>query len=720
MFNMYKSLRFCFRLLGSTTTIVVTVLTLGLSSASAQTKLRPELPPEESPPVVTGEVVAPAVPKVEARIQQTAGRLVRQAAAASRPLMMVADRGKTPMPPVAPVAPYEIAQAMAPLAMPNQAAYLPGSTIPAYQPYPAPNNSYPTGYSQPAPAAPLYAMPSYPAPQYAAPPPQYAAPQYYAAPPQYAAPQYAAPQYAPPQYAAPQYYAPPAPSYPAATPYMAASAGPTAGYFSTMAPMSPYGMAMPAMPSPYGVLQTPDGAPRLTMPVARMRSNGMMAQQQYPQPVYPQYAQPQYAQPQYAQPVQPQYAQPSPTPQMGYAQPGYAQPVYYAQPAIGYNQQVNYGQQVIANPLNAPLSVPTTKTGMPVQSTEAIALQPAGTQPGGLKSTALSRGSLTLQGVYQYQAGESTARARLTAKYPLSPRVLFGTTIDVSTGKGFSDSFRNGLNINELFLATSLAEIPSLRFTVGQLDLTSYFDRNSFAKDGTTHFFNSVFQTNEALAVAGLGTRPGLLVNWSLSDNLEAKVAAFSSSNGLSEFALNAFAGELGLRYGNAIIRGTYVTGRDSGNRDSFREAFGVDRGTVAGVKQFGLLKDDRESAYGVNAEVFFPKPKMGIFARYGRYNNIDAGLGADTYGTGISFLDVFSTDDRLGIAYGSSLTNEKLRRKLGNRKADVLEVFYDFRFMPNLRVGFSIQERRNFSEIVAGVRVKTEFDVTPKGRLFQ
>jgi Carbohydrate-selective porin, OprB family len=172
----------------------------------------------------------------------------------------------------------------------------------------------------------------------------------------------------------------------------------------------------------------------------------------------------------------------------------------------------------------------------------------------------------------------------------------------------------------------------------------------------------------------------------------------------------------LALRYGNAIVRGTYVTGRDSGNRDSFREAYGVSRGGG----QFGLLKDDRESSFGVNAEVFLPKPKMGIFARYGHYNNLDANLGGDTYGGGISFLDVFSTDDRLGLAYGNALSNENLRRQQGLRKADALELFYDFRFMPNLRVGFSLQQRNDFSEVVAGVRVKTEFDVTPKGRLFQ
>ncbi|MBE9031143.1 hypothetical protein IQ266_15520 [filamentous cyanobacterium LEGE 11480] len=417
-------------------------------------------------------------------------------------------------------------------------------------------------------------------------------------------------------------------------------------------------------------------------------------------------------------PQQQYYAQPQPQPQQFVPVPQPAAQPLQPQiiPQLGAYPRGGYQQPAVANPLNAPLAVPVNGAGIATPSTEATALK--GTRPKSplIRSTATTEPSLTLQGVYQYQADENSARARISGIYPLSPNALFGATVDVSTGSGFTDTPNDGFNINELYFATSLPEIPNLRFAVGQLDLTSYFDRNSFAKDGATHFFNPTFQTNAALAVAGLGSRPGLLANWSLSDNLEAKAAAFSSSRGLSDFSLNAFAGELGLRYGNAIIRGTYVTGRDSGNRDSFREAFLVDRGNG----QFGLLEDDRESAFGINGEFFIPKLKMGVFARYGRYNNLDAGESGDTYGAGISFLDVFSTDDRLGLAYGSALTNETLRRQSGRAKADALELFYDFRFLPNLRFGLSLQQRNDFSEIVAGVRVKTEFDITPKGRLLQ
>ena len=330
-----------------------------------------------------------------------------------------------------------------------------------------------------------------------------------------------------------------------------------------------------------------------------------------------------------------------------------------------------------------------------------------------LRTTALSDPSIRLQGVYLYQGDEGSARARLSISYPLTPNFLFGATFDLTDGNAFADSRTQGFSVNELYFAASLPDLPNLRFVVGQLDLTSYFDRNSFAKDGATHFFNTVFQTNPALSATGISSRPAALVNWTLTDNIEAKAAVFSSSRDLSDFSLDGFAGEVGIRYGNAVIRATYASARDAGSRDGFREIFQVDRGN--GVT--GPLASDREESYGLNGELFIPSLKMGIFARYGRYTNAAISRSAETYNLGVSFLDLFVPDDRLGLAYGRGLSNGALRQQADDKDPDVLELFYDFRFLPNLRLGFSIQERNQFSEIVAGVRVKTEFDVTPRGR---
>ncbi|MEB3215512.1 MAG: carbohydrate porin [Nostocales cyanobacterium 94392] len=319
--------------------------------------------------------------------------------------------------------------------------------------------------------------------------------------------------------------------------------------------------------------------------------------------------------------------------------------------------------------------------------------------------------SVILQGVYVNQGGETSARARVTGIYPLTPQSLVGGTLDLtSEDNSFDDSRGEGLNINELYLATSLKGLPNLRFIIGQMDLTSYFDRNSFAKDGASHFFNPVFQTNPALSSTGIGSRVGLLVNWNGTDNIAAKAAIFSSSEGFDNFSLDGFAGEVGVRYGNAIIRGTYSTAKDAGNRDSFPESFGIARGN----NQFGPLEDDRESAYGINAEVFIPRYKLGLFGRYGRYENRDLGEGADTYSLGLSFLDLFAPDDRLGLAYGSALSNDALRQ---GKQPDVVELFYDVKLLANLRFGLSFQGRDNFDESVLGVRVKSEFDITPKRR---
>ncbi|MEM6751662.1 MAG: carbohydrate porin [Cyanobacteria bacterium P01_C01_bin.38] len=369
-----------------------------------------------------------------------------------------------------------------------------------------------------------------------------------------------------------------------------------------------------------------------------------------------------------------------------------------------------------SQPFNQAVSKQLPELPSPISQSTPVAQQiepkPIVQQPTAvIRKSPVREPSLTLQGVYVTQGDDTSARARVTGIYPLTPQAVFGATLDLtSEGSGFDDSRNEGLNINELYFATSLNGLPNLRFVIGQMDLTSYFDRNSFAKDGASHFFNPVFQTNPALSSTGIASSPGLLVNWSVTDKVAAKAAVFSSSQALSDFSLDGFAGEIGIRQGNAIIRGTYSTARDAGNRDSFGESFGIARGN----NQFGPLEDDREESYGINAEVFIPEMKLGLFGRYGRYENRDLGAGADTYSLGLSFLDLLTPDDRLGLAYGRALSNDSLRT---GKQPDVVELFYDFKFLPNLRLGLSFQGRDSFDESVLGIRVKSEFDITPKRR---
>ncbi len=321
--------------------------------------------------------------------------------------------------------------------------------------------------------------------------------------------------------------------------------------------------------------------------------------------------------------------------------------------------------------------------------------------------------TLKLQGAYLYQ-DDSSARARLTGIYPISPNALFGGSLDLSTGDAFNIGKGGGLQLNELYFTGSLPSMPNLRLTAGLVDLTSYFDRNSFAKDATTHFFNPVFQTNPALSGAGVGSRPAALLNWDITDDFQARAAAFSSHRNLGDFAVDGFAGELAYRFGNAIVRGTFATDRDAGRNDGFKEIYGIPRDNG----ETGVLSGDREIAYGINAEYYIPEIKMGLFGRYGRYQDTTLGKGGDTYSLGLNFLDLFMQDDRLGFGYGRDLSNNDLRRQSGNKVPDVWELFYDFRVLSNLRAGVTLQARDEFSDVVAGFRVKTEFDLL--GRLFR
>ncbi|HHP7246273.1 MAG TPA: hypothetical protein ACFE0H_16465 [Elainellaceae cyanobacterium] len=336
--------------------------------------------------------------------------------------------------------------------------------------------------------------------------------------------------------------------------------------------------------------------------------------------------------------------------------------------------------------------------------------------------TALREGSdvlgspeIQVQGIYLLQGDESSARGRVTSVYAFNPHVLVGGTVDLTTGNAFADSREEGLNLNELYVSASPPGVSNLRFVVGLLDLTSYFDRNSFAKDGATHFFNPVFQTNPALSAASIASRPALLVNFDVTDNLILKAATFSSTRDLGDFELDGFAGEIGIRLGTAILRATYVNAEDEGENDGFREIFDFDRGDNV----FGLRPGDREQAFGLNGEVFIPDLNLGLFGRVGWYENLDLGEGGQTFSLGMNLLDLFITGDRRGLGYGRLLSNTDARRDRSDNLPDVLELFYDAPITRNLRAGVTLQQRDGFSETVAGFRIRVDFDGNDIRRLF-
>lgn len=338
----------------------------------------------------------------------------------------------------------------------------------------------------------------------------------------------------------------------------------------------------------------------------------------------------------------------------------------------------------------------------------------------GIPENNISQSATQLMGVPLIRTQEAivlegddfSARARLTGTYPINSNIMFGATVDLTTGDAFSDSQEDSLNLNELYVSVTPDFTPTLRFTVGLLDLTAYFDRNSFAKDAVTHFLNPVFQTNPALASAGIGSRPAILVGWTPVDQLDIKVAAFSSDRDLGDFALDGVAGEIGLRLDNLIVRGTFASDTDSGQEDGFQEIFQFDRGN----NRFGLRPGDREDAFGLNAEWFIPEWNVGLFGRYGWYENRSLDRGGETFSVGVNVLDLFLPDDRLGLAYGQQLSNHNLRDE-DDKTPDVVEIFYDARILPFLRAGVSLQSQEEFSETVLGFRIRADFNLTgPQG----
>ncbi|MGB3139104.1 MAG: hypothetical protein WBB18_20015 [Nodosilinea sp.] len=348
-------------------------------------------------------------------------------------------------------------------------------------------------------------------------------------------------------------------------------------------------------------------------------------------------------------------------------------------------------------------------TSAPDQTEQAVAQAAAAAE--GL--TPAERSEVFVQAAYLQEGSEGSARLRAGGIYVLSPSVFAGATADLSTGQAFSDTDQTGLSLSELYLTASPANVPELRLTVGLMDLTSYLDRNSFAKDSLTHFFNPVFQTNPALSTVNVASRPGALVNWTPVDAVSLTAATFSSSRALDSFSLDSFAGEVGVRFGNAIVRGTYVTSTDAGRRDGVSEIFSINRGNG----QFGPLPSDRETGLGLNAEAFVPSLKLGFFGRYGWYTNQTLDVSGQTYSLGVNRLDLFLPGDRLGLGYGRQLSNDGLRQASGGPTPDVWELFYDAQIIDNLRAGVSVQQRNAFTETYLGFRVRYDLVWNPVRR---
>lgn len=311
--------------------------------------------------------------------------------------------------------------------------------------------------------------------------------------------------------------------------------------------------------------------------------------------------------------------------------------------------------------------------------------------------------SLKLQTAAIQEGDDFSARARVYGHYFFESNVAVVGAVDLSTGNAFSDTDSTGFSISELYVVASPPNLPSLRGAVGLIELTSFLDRNSFAKDSLTHFINPVFQTNPALAATQLESQPAALVQWRPIDEVILKAVAFSSG-GFDDLNFDAFAGELGVSVGNLIVRGTYVTATDDGDRDGIRESFQLSRNGI-----FGPQEGDREEAYGINAEWFIPQLNAGLFGRYGYHRNTDLDISGNTYSFGVNFLDLFIDDDRFGIGYGRQLSDDD--RRQGDRP-DVLETFYDIRLAPNARAAVSLQFRNEFSETVLGFRVRADWDL--------
>ena len=127
-------------------------------------------------------------------------------------------------------------------------------------------------------------------------------------------------------------------------------------------------------------------------------------------------------------------------------------------------------------------------------SDEVTALETLPPTPENLEATLENRLETRFQGVVLQEGEDTSARLRATLLYPLSDQWLTGAEVDLAGGEAFGQADRLSLQVNELYAAFAPASIPELRIVVGLIDLTSYFNRNSFVKIEPATFLMRFFR----------------------------------------------------------------------------------------------------------------------------------------------------------------------------------------------------------------------------------
>lgn len=219
-----------------------------------------------------------------------------------------------------------------------------------------------------------------------------------------------------------------------------------------------------------------------------------------------------------------------------------------------------------------------------------------------------------------------------------------GTNADIES---FNDT---SVHLTQVYYEHSFG--PGLVVSVGQLDITGYFDSNDFANNERTQFLANTFVNNPAIEFGGSGDfySPGVRVTYWPVENIDITVGAFEGNGDYVDAFDNPFyMAELNFALNPAGKAGNYrVYYWNRQGRSVAELANTADPGNT------GLVKAENKG-FGVSIDQMLTET-VGVWLRAGEQSKKVAQFNAHlSLGANISGAAFGRPDDSIGLGVGTS-----------------------------------------------------------------
>lgn len=246
----------------------------------------------------------------------------------------------------------------------------------------------------------------------------------------------------------------------------------------------------------------------------------------------------------------------------------------------------------------------------------------------------------------------------------------------------------NTLNLREAWIRTGLFG-DTLHVSVGRLDLTNYFDRNTVANDENSMFISDALVNNPVLGLSSNGL--GAAAVWNPGGDFNIKLGVQQSTPSAASLSESVF----------SLLEGEYIA-----------RPFGLPEGHYRIWGRVDNSTGDNRTAYGVSFDQKI-HPAITLFGRYG--SGFVEGIGGSErfYSGGVSFGSpmALNPDDTWGIGYAQTEIKSGPQEGATERLA---EAYYNFYLTEAMRLSgmlqYVLESETDEGYVLPGARLAVEF----------